>query len=183
MHAAAEPARQDSLRLSFDSFVAGDIVTSTPCAVADSSASSLRDDEGYSSTEDGSASRASNDESDIPLAALAQAKAARELLGRDVAAEKRKMKAAAKRDSDIAQDTMSWRRCVPLPSRVTLACDEHLMRLWRVQCDTAEVGGIQQVKTGDEAVPAWHPNLRSRRWYDTYHALHHTLLHPMPDGL
>ncbi len=51
-----------------------------------------------------------DDDESIHLQALAQALAARALLTRDVKEERRKMKAAAKRDSDIAQDTLSWRR-------------------------------------------------------------------------
>jgi hypothetical protein len=50
------------------------------------------------------------DDDAIHLQALAQALAAKALLTRDIKEERRKMKAAAKRDSDIAQDTLSWRR-------------------------------------------------------------------------
>ncbi len=49
---------------------------------------------------------------DVPVAALAQAMAVRDLMNRDSSQERQLLKAAAKRDSSIAKDTATWRKYV-----------------------------------------------------------------------
>lgn len=109
-----------SVRLSLMGFMLGKLTDDesprvSPHPPSPSSMSTSSFDEGLRVSAEASAG-------DVPLAALAQAKAAQDLLGRDPTEEKRRLKMAAKRDSDIAKDIGVWKRyglpglTCPLPS-------------------------------------------------------------------